>query len=70
VFTPYAQACHLESASRGYEETPERISRFARERERFAERHQGILDSGDPFYNRNLTTTAEDFTLRPRRPGN
>lgn len=64
VFTPYAEACHTESASRGYEDTPEKQARYAKERSVFAERHRDILRSGDPFYNPNLTATAEDFSIR------
>jgi len=63
VFTPYAEAYHVESGSRGYEDTPEKMKRFDSERARFAERHRRILEEGDPFYNRNLTRTAEDFSL-------
>ncbi len=68
VFTPHAEAWHLESASRGYEDTPEKKQRFARERQCFAERHRAVLETGDPFYNPNLTTTAEDFSLREVEP--
>lgn len=63
VFTPYAEACHVESASRGYEDTPEKLERYAEERSRFAELHPRILADGDPFYNPNLTRTREDFSL-------
>jgi len=64
IFTPYAEACHLESASRGYEDTPEKRERFAREKAVFAERHRAVLERGDPFYNPNLTRQAEDFSIR------
>lgn len=68
VFTPHAEAWHIESASRGYEDTPEKEQRFARERQCFAERHRAVLEAGDPFYNPNLTTTVEDFSLREVEP--
>ncbi|MDZ7841090.1 MAG: glycosyltransferase [Gammaproteobacteria bacterium] len=64
VFTPHAEAWHIESASRGYEDSPEKKQRYARERQCFVERHRAVLESGDPFYNPNLTSTAEDFSLR------
>jgi len=64
VFTPYAEGRHVESASRGYEDTPEKRARFAREKAVFAERHAAILEHGDPFYNPNLTRAAEDFSIR------
>ncbi|GJL81930.1 MAG: hypothetical protein DHS20C01_15640 [marine bacterium B5-7] len=64
VFTPYAQAYHLESASRGYEMTEEKRKRFQREKERFVERHASFLELGDPFYNRNLSLDNESFMIR------
>ena len=64
VFTPYAEAYHDESASRGYETTDEKKSRFDIEKELFAQRHAGIFEHGDPFYNPNLTHTLEDFSAR------
>ncbi|HSH40737.1 MAG TPA: glycosyltransferase [Arenicellales bacterium] len=64
VFTPYADGRHLESATRGYEDTPAKQARFAAEKSVFRERHAGILEHGDPFYNPNLTRTAEDFSIR------
>jgi len=64
VFTPHSEAYHVESASRGYEDTPEKLERFAAERKRFADRHGWILEKGDPYYNPNLTRDAEDFSIR------
>lgn len=68
VFTPFAVAYHRESASRGYEDTPEKKQRFAREKELFQARHAAFLERGDPFYNPNLTVTAEDFSFREDFP--
>lgn len=62
VFTPYAELFHLESASRGLEESPQQIARFNRESEVMRERWPGwLLD--DPAYNPNLTNVHEDFSL-------
>ena len=63
VFTPYCEAWHHESLSRGYEDTEEKKARFWREVEYFRERHAGLLDAGDPFYNPNLTLWHENFDL-------
>lgn len=63
VFTPCAEACHIESASRGYEDSPEKNERFDAEKRRFRERHGWLIDHGDPFYNPNLSRDAEDFSL-------
>lgn len=64
VFTPYAEAYHHESASRGYETAPEKQERFQREIAFFQERHREILEMGDPYYNPNLTHVYEDFRYR------
>ncbi len=64
IFTPYAEAYHYESKTRGYEDTKDKQNRFSREKSWFCQRHKTILDSGDPFYNPNLSLDAEDFRLR------
>jgi len=63
VFTPYCEAYHYESASRGYEDTPEKRARFDQEVHAFQEKWKGILKKGDPFYNPNLTLEREDFSV-------
>ena len=65
VFTPHAQAYHLESASRGYEVTEERRKRFDGEKAVFQARYASFLDAGDPFYNLNLSLENEAFMVRP-----
>lgn len=64
IFTPYAEAYHHESVSRGAEDTPEKIARFQGEIDFFAQRHEDILTAGDPFYNKNLCLIHEDYRLR------
>lgn len=64
VWTPYAELIHYESKTRGYEDTPEKQERFRKEIERFKTKWGGLLERGDPYYNRNLTLTREDFSLR------
>ena len=64
IFTPFAEAYHHESISRGYEETPEKIQRFECEKKALFQRHREILEKGDPYYNPNLTLDREDFSLR------
>lgn len=61
VWTPYAEAYHHESLSRGLDDTPEKKSRFASEVERFREKWGKELEAGDPYYNPNLTLTRSDF---------
>lgn len=64
IFTPFAEAYHHESISRGYEDSPEKIQRFKKEESYMKERHKNILKKGDPYYNQNLTLDREDFSLR------
>ncbi len=64
VFTPYAEAYHLESVSRGYEDTAEKQARFAAEKRVFSARHRDVLERGDPYYNPNLSLDTENFTVR------
>jgi O-antigen biosynthesis protein len=62
VWTPFAELYHLESASRGSDETPERIDKFLREN-KFMEEKWGATLLEDPFYSPNLTLNEGDFNL-------
>jgi GT2 family glycosyltransferase len=66
VFTPYCQAWHHESISRGYEDTGEKQERFRQEVLYMLERHAGILQAGDPYYSPNLTLEHENFSMSAR----
>jgi glycosyltransferase involved in cell wall biosynthesis len=63
VYTPYCEAWHHESISRGYEDTEEKKQRFAGEVRSFRSRHQDALEKRDAFYNPNLTRAQENFFL-------
>ena len=63
VWTPYAELYHYESKTRGYEDTPEKQERFAREIVLFKSRWKAFLEQGDPCYNPNLTQEREDFSI-------
>ena len=70
VWTPYAEMYHYESASRGYEDTPEKQARFNKEIDYMRQRWgEGLLQ--DPAYNPNLTLDREDFSFAwpPRYSG-
>ena len=62
LWTPFAELYHHESATRGYEDSPEKMARFAREREVLRQRWLPLLEH-DPAYNPNLTFETEDFAL-------
>ncbi len=64
VFTPYCEAFHHESASRGYEDTKQKVERFGKEQHYIRTRHETIFKTGDPYYNPNLTIDREDFSIR------
>lgn len=63
IFTPYCQAYHHESVSRGIDDTPERIARSQREANFIRNRHAEILKKGDPYYNPNLSLSNENFEI-------
>lgn len=69
VYTPYAELYHYESASRGYETTPEKFVRFEGEIATMQDRWSELLKN-DPYYNPNLTLLHEDFSFAypPRAP--
>jgi GT2 family glycosyltransferase len=62
VWTPHALLYHHESASRGYEDTPEKQERFAKE-VRFMQKRWGRKLLDDPAYSPNLTLEHEDFSF-------
>ena len=64
VWTPYAEAYHYESKSRGAETTPEKVKRFNSEINNFLSKWKNVRDAGDPYYNPNLTLDREDFSLK------
>lgn len=63
LFTPWAELYHHESISRGAEDTPQKISRAHQEVSFMKHKWRGKLHH-DPAYNRNLTLTFENFSLR------
>lgn len=68
LVTPYAELYHLESASRGSDQRPERRAAFQRECEYMLARWGNLL-ADDPYYNPNLTLERLDASpARPRRP--
>jgi len=66
IFTPYCEAIHYESSSRGYEESFEQKKRFAGEIKYFQWKWRDLLADGDPYYNPNLTLDREDFSIAHR----
>ncbi|MBF0219644.1 MAG: glycosyltransferase [Gammaproteobacteria bacterium] len=63
LWTPFAELIHHESASRGADDTPEKVARFRTEVDYMLRRWQDKLPH-DPAYNPNLTLAYEDFSLK------
>ena len=66
VLNPWVELYHYESKSRGMEDTPEKHERFKNEIARFRTKWSNILESGDPYYNPNLTLVTNDCGLRKK----
>ncbi|MDU6817563.1 MAG: glycosyltransferase family 2 protein [Leclercia adecarboxylata] len=62
LWTPYAELYHYESISRGAEDSPEKIARFAKEVNYMKEKWKDYL-LHDYYYNLNLTKQKEDFSI-------
>ena len=65
VYDPYVQLYHAESKTRGAEDSKEKVRRFQEEIEYMRSRWIGILKKGDPYYNKNLSLTKWNYSLRP-----
>jgi O-antigen biosynthesis protein len=64
IWTPHAELYHHESASRGLDNTPQKMERFAREFG-YLDRRWKIANCEDPAYNPNLSKTSENFCFGP-----
>jgi glycosyltransferase involved in cell wall biosynthesis len=60
LWTPHVELYHYESASRGYEDTPDKKKRFEAEVLYMLKKWEGILDF-DPAYNPNLSLQHSNF---------
>ena len=65
VYDPYVQLYHDESKTRGTEDSKEKVRRFQREIEYMRTHHLDILRDGDPNYNKNLSLTKWNYSLKP-----
>ena len=62
IYLPHVMLYHYESKSRGYENTPAKQARFAKEINYMRQTWGQICDR-DPCYNPNLTKSKEDYSL-------
>ncbi len=63
IYLPHVVLYHYESKSRGYEDTPEKITRLHKEADYLLSKWQEIVDN-DPCYNPNLTRDREDYSIK------
>jgi GT2 family glycosyltransferase len=64
VWTPYAEAYHYESKSRGYNITDEKKRKLANEITLFKKKWKKELAAGDPYYNRNFSLDNANYTIK------
>lgn len=62
IWTPFAELYHHESATRGYDSSPEKRARFVSEVEYMKRRWQEKLEV-DPAYSVNLTVSSTPYSL-------
>lgn len=65
VYDPYVQLYHMESKTRGAEDNEAKVRRFQEEIEYMRCQWIDILKKGDPYYNKNLSLTKWNYSLRP-----
>ena len=64
VFTPFAEAYHHESKSRGLDTLSENAKRYEREKANFIEKYSALIQKGDPYYNRHFNLLFENYGLK------
>ncbi len=67
LYIPHVVLYHYESRSRGYEDTPEKLERLAREGDIIRSRWQKYIDR-DPCYNIHLTKDLENYSINLNQP--
>lgn len=65
VYDPYVKLYHMESKTRGAEDSKEKVRRFQTEIEYMRCHWIDILKNGDPCYNKNLSLTKWNYSLKP-----
>lgn len=61
VFTPYSEAYHYESKSRGLDETDKPNPRYEREKANFRAKWGKYFNWNDPYYNPHFTIVYENY---------
>ena len=64
IYDPYVEMYHYESKTRGTEDTKDKVRRFQKEIEYMRSRWTKILRQGDPCYNKNLSLSKWNYSLK------
>jgi len=64
IWTPYAEAYHLESKSRGYNTSSQRKLQLANDTALFRKRWEKELAAGDPYFNVNFSMEKNDYSFK------
>jgi len=64
VWTPYAEAYHLESRSRGYNITRDKKRQLIHEMDLFKAKWKNDITQGDPYYNCNFSLENANYRLK------
>jgi len=64
VWTPYAEAYHFESKSRGYNTSHEKKRKQAKEIALFKAKWKNELAAGDPYYNCNFSLDSANYRIK------
>ncbi len=63
IYTPYCEAYHYESASRGYDISLEKLERLEKEKFNLKQKHKHIFNTYDPYYNQNLSLKSVTYEV-------
>ena len=66
VFTPFCEAYHNESSTRGYEKSLKEIERREKEKFNLKDKHRKLFENPDPCYNPNLNPCSVLSDIHPR----
>ncbi len=63
IYTPFCEAYHHESISRGLEDTTEKLMRCGNEQIALKSKHPDTFVTTDPYYNKNLDGYTNNFSI-------
>jgi len=67
VYNPFIEAYHLESKTRGYEDTEEKQNRLKKEEKKIKEKWEKYFTVTDKYYSPNLRTDVPNMRIKTER---